>query len=408
MKLFSFILGSILFLASCSTEEKMEDVGDLKIGKWRAGISLNDSIQTNFILTIQKSGTDTIISLNNANEIIYLDLKHAKDSLILEVPVFPNYLIFKSVDDRLTGYFVNPDADNYRLPFSAQFGDSLRYPTNTDAEVDISGNWATMFKVNSPKPSKAIGYFNQDGNRLYSTFMTETGDYRFIEGSLNATSLEMSAFDGSHLYYFKAEVKGDTIYGDFYSGRSYHTNWKSFKSDEVKLRNPNELTYIKREYDGFDFKFPMLNGDSVSLSDDRFKDKAVIVQIMGSWCPNCMDETRYLNVVYDDYHNDGLEIVGLSFERVKSKEIAEKRVEKMIKDLKIQYPILMAGYTREDKAEEALPMLNHIMSFPTSIYLDKDHNVVKIHTGFNGQGTPSFDKFIIENDSTIKTMIGIQ
>ena len=37
-------------------------------------------------------------------------------------------------------------------------------------------------------------------------------------------------------------------------------------------------------------------------------------------------------------------------------------------------------------------MLNHVLSYPTSIFVDKTGKVRKIHTGFNGPATG--DKFI--------------
>jgi len=121
-----------------------------------------------------------------------------------------------------------------------------------------------------------------------------------------------------------------------------------------------------------------------------------------------MDESRYLKDIYRQYHHEGLEIVGLTFERARNKATAKKRAQKMVDDLELPYPVLMAGYTREDKAAEALPMLNHVMSYPTAIYLDKDHQVVKIHTGFSGPGTPVYEKYTAENKAFIEDLVNGQ
>ena len=153
------------------------------------------------------------------------------------------------------------------------------------------------------------------------------------------------------------------------------------------------------------FSFPNLKGDTINLKDPKFAGKPVIVQIMGSWCPNCLDESLYLKEQYEQYHKDGLEIIGLTFERARDYETALKRATKMERDLALPYPILLAGATRDDKAAELLPMLNHIMSYPTSIYLNKDHAVVKIHTGFSGPGTPVYEDFVAENDKFIQSLI---
>ena len=45
------------------------------------------------------------------------------------------------------------------------------------------------------------------------------------------------------------------------------------------------------------------------------------------------------------------------------------------------------GTDDKAKAREKLPMLNHVLSYPTTIFLDKQGKVRKIHTGFNGPAT---------------------
>jgi hypothetical protein len=39
------------------------------------------------------------------------------------------------------------------------------------------------------------------------------------------------------------------------------------------------------------------------------------------------------------------------------------------------------------EANEKLPMLNHVLSYPTTVYIDKTGKVRKIQTGFNGPAT---------------------
>ena len=127
----------------------------------------------------------------------------------------------------------------------------------------------------------------------------------------------------------------------------------------------------------------------VSLNDDRFKDKVVIVQIMGTWCPNCLDESKYYTKFYETNRDKDLEIVALAFEYAKTPEKAFKSIERLKKQLNIEYPVLLAQYGTSDKAkaQEKLPMLNHVLSYPTSIFIDKKGEVRRIHTGFNGPAT---------------------
>ena len=55
--------------------------------------------------------------------------------------------------------------------------------------------------------------------------------------------------------------------------------------------------------------------------------------------------------------------------------------------------MLIAGYSDKKEAAQSLPMLNHILSFPTMIFIDKNDKVTKIHTGFNGPATSEFENF---------------
>jgi hypothetical protein len=62
----------------------------------------------------------------------------------------------------------------------------------------------------------------------------------------------------------------------------------------------------------------------------------------------------------------------------------------------VTYPILLAqyGFTDKKTANEKLPMLDHILSYPTSIYIDRFGKERRIHTGYNGRATgQKYEKF---------------
>ncbi len=376
-------------------------------GLWRGEIALNDSILLPFNFEwITEDSVNTMIIRNGEERIEVNEITTVGDSLKIQMPVFANYFMVKKEGRRLTGYFVKPDAQNYRLSFEALKGDSARFRIREPNCCDINEKWRVQFDPNTGEQQDALAYFQQKGTHVTGTVLTETGDYRYLEGSLTGNQLRLSTFDGSNLYYFEASIEdGQKMEGRFYSGRSYMAPWIAFRDQDFELADADTLTYLKEGYDTFSFGFPDLKGDTLSLQDEQFKGKPVIVQIMGSWCPNCMDESRYLSEVYDEHHEDGLEIVGLTFERAKDRETAIKRARRMIDDLDIQYPVLLAGATREDRAGDILPMLNHVMSFPTTIYLNRDHEVVKIHTGFAGPGTPVYDEFVASNQLLINQLV---
>ena len=253
-----------------------------------------------------------------------------------------------------------------------------------------SGRWETVFSPDSEEDRyDAIGIFRQIGMKVTGTFSTTTGDYRYLEGTRNGDQLRLSTFDGAHAFLFTATIKGDSLEGVFYSGNHWREPFRAKRNSNYELPDSNDLTYLKEGYDNISFSFPDATGTMVSLDDNRFKDKVVLVQIMGSWCPNCLEETQFYVEYLKNNPNIDLEIVGLAFEYAPTQEKAFASIQRLQERLEVPYPILLAQYGTEDKklANEKLPMLNHVLSYPTSIYIDKEGTVRRIHTGFNGEAT---------------------
>lgn len=397
------------FFSACDqapVEEAQEEAA-LATGIWQGSIQQNDSTSLKFNFSLgDLSDSSYSVSVLNAEETLEAKMYAVgKDSFRIEMPVFANHFLVKHSEGKLQGFYINPDADDYRLAFNAEAGNEERFPGQEDLSA-LNGYWRIDFNPGTEDQSSGLAHFdwNQDQG-LYATVMTATGDYRYLEGSSENGAIKFSAFDGAHLFTFQAAADGDTLRGGFHSGRSYFADWVAYRDESFSLPDPDTLTYLKEGYEGMAFAFPTLEGDTVSLKDERFAGKALIIQISGSWCPNCYDESRYLSEVYKQYNEQDLEIVCLSFERTRDYATAQKRLGKMKRDLNIPYTVLLAGATRDDKAAEKLPMLNHVMSYPTAIYLDKSHQVRKIHTGFAGPGTPVWEDFVSENDAFLQKLL---
>lgn len=404
-KLFFLILLIPFFVACDSGQDSIIEsevlVEDNKV--WRALIELNDSTDLPFNFQWSK---DSILTIFNAEERIVSNSKVVQeDSILIGFPIFANYFIFKLDSNSLNGFFIDPDRKNGRLKLVGFKDQKSRFIGEEEACCDINKKWAVRFSPNSPDEYPAIAYFVQDGNMLSGTFLTETGDYRYLQGNIFGNTLKMSTFDGAHLFLFTGELVDQEIRGQFYSGKHWNEPWIAQRNDDFQLRHSDSLTFLKEGYDSLTFSFPDSKGLRVGIDDEEYKGKALIVQLMGTWCPNCMDESRYLKSIYEEYHKQGLEVISLAFERREDEEIAFKRIEKLKSDLELPYPILLAGPANKKAAAKALPMLNHIMSFPTAIYLNKNHEIVKIHTGFSGPGTPVYAEYVKENKIFIEELL---
>ena len=246
------------------------------------------------------------------------------------------------------------------------------------------------------------------GSRAVGTFLTTTGDYRFLEGNVSGDSLFLSCFDGSHAFLFKAKINGDSISGDFWSGSHWQENWVGVRDESFSLPNPNELTFLKPGYESIEFSFENLNGEVVSLTDENYQDKVVIVQLLGSWCPNCKDETAYLVSLYEKYNAQGLEIISLAFEKSDNKETNIRSLNRLRDHFNVPYEILLAGKASKTEAAEKLPMLNHVLSFPTAIFIDRTGKVRRIHTGFSGPGTGEYYQEFVEETNEFVTQLLIE
>ena len=102
------------------------------------------------------------------------------------------------------------------------------------------------------------------------------------------------------------------------------------KDDNASLPDAEALTYLKEGYDRITFSFPDVSGKPISLTDEKYQNKVVIIQLLGTWCPNCMDETLFLADWYRRNKDRGVEIIGLAYERKDDFSYASERVKKMV------------------------------------------------------------------------------
>jgi thiol-disulfide isomerase/thioredoxin len=402
--LFGFFALTCITCSSPQTEKTQ-----LSTGIWRATLHYQEKeLPFNFhVVRDAEGGFDMYII--NARERLHLDDVFLRgDSVIIPLHIFDASFEAKLSGDSLQGIFIKHYDRENTIPFTAVAGQSFRFKKGRSSHTspDFSGKYRVQF-FNAADTTDAIGIFLQKKDSLTGTFLTATGDYRFLQGNVVNDTLHLSAFDGNHAYLFVAASSGkDEMEGYFYSGRTKKTLWRATRDDNAALPDPESLTFLKPGYEKIDFTFPDPDGNPVSLNDDRFKDKVVILQLSGTWCPNCMDETKFLAPWYDKNKDRGVEIIGLAYERKDDFEYARDRVRKMMEKLSVNYQYVIAGTNDKTKASQSLPMLNRIVSFPTTIFIDKQKNVKKIHTGFTGPGTGEYyEQFIEDFNETVNELL---
>jgi thiol-disulfide isomerase/thioredoxin len=146
----------------------------------------------------------------------------------------------------------------------------------------------------------------------------------------------------------------------------------------------------------------------VSINDERFRNKVVIVQLMGSWCPNCMDETKFLSEYYQQNKHKGIEVISLAYEYSEDYERSRNSLRKFQQRFNVKYPMLITGAKTSDslRTDKTLPQLTPIKMFPTTIFIGRDGKVKKIDTGFTGPGTGEhYIEFVKRFNATVNKLL---
>lgn len=339
-----------------------------------------------------------------ASDIIYgRDKATAKDTILINFPVFDTYIKAIYEDDIMEGNWYVNYRNNYQIPFKAYFGQAHRFTTlKKKPLMDISGKWDVKFEADTEDEYPAIGEFVQKGNIVTGTFMTETGDYRYLEGTIQDNRIYLSTFDAAHAFLFEAKILEDnSLIGSFKSGKHYTSAWTATKNDNAKIGDAFELTTSQIDDQVFDFTFEGLDGKDVSLSDEKFKDKIKLVKISGTWCPNCKDESLFLMDYLKNNPSDDIEVIEVAFERYKDSEKAKEILKRYKSKLNLPFTVLYGGYADKAITSKKFPQISKVLSYPTLIFVDKSNKIRNVHTGFAGPATSDFPAF----ESKFKSLI---
>ena len=380
-----------VLLGSCSPAVDDPVTRVPQSGYWQATITLpGGEIETGF--EISRNDDQWQASLINSRERVRIDeVSFTDGELLLRFPAFNNEIRATLRDNELLGELtiVRRFGETQTMPFRATYGGAREPEGKETPRHDLSGKWAVRFHEPDGTDTASIGEFAQRGARLFGTFLNPNGDHRFLAGHVVGDRFHMSTFDGAHAFIFSGEINADGAIenADFWSSTNWHQKWSAVRDDNVALPDAFSRTWLKPGYEKFEFEFSDTEGQTVSLGDEKYAGKVVIVTIAGTWCPNCNDEARFLAPFYDQYRDQGLEVIALMFEHFDDFDLAAKQVVALRSKFNINYDMLVAGISDKTEASNALPSLSGILAFPTTIFIDRSGRVRNIHTGFSGPGT---------------------
>lgn len=378
-QLFLLLLGS-LTLFSCI--ESQSNFSKIPPGMWRGVLYLNpgaliSGVKKNEITTnpdnseqlpfnfevIYNNESDFYIEIHNAKERIKVDditfgrdRETAKDTLRIKFPEYDTYLSLVYEEKVMEGFWHVNYKDGYKIKFKAVHGDTARFKKGlTEPNLDVSGRWDVKFEYQTEDEYPGIGVFEQHGDQVTGTFLTETGDYRFLEGMVAGDKLYLSCFDGAHAFLFEGKsLKENELTGFFKSGTHYTAPFIATSNDRAQLTDPFQMNSITNPDQEFSFSFPDKNGEILTLEDSRFKGKSKIIEIMGTWCPNCMDATNFLKDFKKSENGKDIEIVSIAFERYTDQKKNLAQMRRYAEKVELPWPIVLGGNYKKSEASKAI------------------------------------------------------
>lgn len=399
-------------------------------GVWRGEFNVDgDPIPFNFEVKGKDVKKAEFTLLNGTRRDVFEVERVSDDTISVPMNTYDAALLIKVVDGKhLTGEYQDlvPNRKGARnLPFTAEHGKTWRFvdpAKNLQPEGDLSGKWAiqqadkAFINVGGRQERNAqeianrrgqVALLKQDGNKVTGVFMTSVGDSRELEGTVQGNRFWLSHFSGPSPRLIKGTIDEDgNIQGASGSGIYNVVKFEGHKDPNAELPDPYQLTFLKDGQHSIDFTFPDLAGRQVSLSDEKYRGKVVIVEVIGTWCPNCTDQTRFLAPWFKENQHRGVEAVAIAFEQEDNFGYFQKTVGKLKTFFDIRYDLVFGGIADKKVATEKLKGVNYMAAFPTTFIIDRRGEVREIYTGFTGTITGKYyDDYVSKFNALLDKLI---
>jgi thiol-disulfide isomerase/thioredoxin len=363
-----FWIATAVFFQGCSQPTETDSISGEVV------FQLNDSVQaTAYIQGTIEGGN---FEIGNASE--SFDFSYDSVSGRINHPFLPSYFTFDSKTS-MRGYFHQPERGaDYRVPVLVR-----TKPTPQPIQTKESRTYYLTFGQGDDAYPGILTLNLGEGNRAEGSVRTETGDYRYLYGTHSEDSLKLSAFDGAHLFQFETKWLEDrsALEGRFYSGNHWSTSFEGNTTDTITLRSEAQLATATGDSVRLTLH-DLESGDSLQLAE---QEGPVVLQLFGSWCPNCYDETRLLKELSQEF--PGVQLMGVAFERAAETAVQKQRVNRYVNQLAVPYPVYLGGTASKSAIKQQLTWLSDFISYPTLVFLNEELEIVSIHTGFNGPAT---------------------
>ena len=249
--------------------------------------------------------------------------------------------------------------------------------------AQFGGEWE-VHSTARPGPGNQL-ILRQAGTELKGTILRIDGDDGTLVGQVDGNHFAISHFSGDRPVLLTGTLEPDGTLALEMGAQKL----LALRPAEARARNLapplDPLTYAHAKDPNERFHFSFKDVDGKTYTEDNFAGKPYVVSITGSWCPNCRDEAPFLVDLYRDYHRKGLEMAAFCFEAADDPSYAPLRA--FVRKFQIAYPALIAGEYTAGVLKTAVPQIENLSAYPTTIYVGKDGRVRAVHTGFPSSGS---------------------
>jgi len=402
---------ALLAVGASSLAQSITQAGTEPIaGRWDAMIQIN-GVETPFPLEISGSGTNVTASFfNGGDRYSSTQGRFENGKLVLYWDYYAATLDVTIKNGVLEGQYTGTRRMKGPFAIRATRAAAAKPTVVSGLAPSIDGVWEIPNK--SGKGELAWRFIvqqtgaqqpgsQQPSGKVSATILRVDGDTGTISGTFQNGKFVLSHFDGARAHLLEITPASDGTLDILQDGKTRLTAYRPAAARAKGLpepTDPNQHTSMKDPREPFRFSFPDLNGRLVSNEDARFRGKVLVVEITGSWCPNCHDEAPFLAEMYRKFGRQGVEIVSLSFEETEQLK-DPTRLRAFVKKYGLEFPVLLCG--DPDEANAKLTQLVNWNTWPATLFIDRQGLVRRIHSGFPSAGSGDLfrqakDEFNIE------------
>ncbi len=394
------LLGSIVFFNTSCQRHRLPEKSN-----WRGTAALADDRQLTFHFHLDLTTSPPAGYFIVGNEITPIpEIAAAGDSMIFNFSEYGAVMRAQWRDGRLQGDYLRFRDDTTGFTFTAVPIPPGQLAPTAQPGVPPVGSYRVYFANDSA--STATFWVRNDS--IFGTIIDPSGDYGLLAGTQNEKRVQLHRFTGWQALMIELEQTQDDWAGTLYvrAEKPSHFTLKPLRESSAATQRASQ-TFMKNPAAPFHFSGVTLAGDSVVSTEARFQGKVLLIDIMGSWCHNCMDAAPLLQQLYAEFHEEGLEVVSLAFEIKDDFAAAQKNLGLFQRRYGLTFPILFCGSTAEANVQARIKsQLEGFHGYPTTIFVGRDGLVRAIHTGFHGPGTgEKFQQQIQEYYNTVRELL---